>query len=345
MCFFLKNCLHRYSAVERRAAHDEVTVSGRRYHQFPLQSEALYQNNVAAYNSNSTATDQYIPSALPTQLYASYHQFPHHSSNPAAPAQHTTSGSHQQVPAAYFPSQNEALHQDNVAPHNSNPTATDQYIPSALPTQPYASYHQFSDHSSNPAAAPVSDSHQQVPAAYPRLQTEARHQDSATQYNSNLMALAQYASSVLQTQVPVHYDQSSLPGAQYQYSADAYSSKTAAPVQYTRSVFQSQTQATYLPQQREVLYQHNVAPYYSYPTVQAQYASIPQPQVSATSFPLQNEALHQVNVAAYNSNPMAAADHYTPSGRQPEVLGHAVPDGSAHTASYFPYSAADHPSR
>lgn len=181
------------------------------------------------------------------------------------------------------------IYQYNPAPYYPNATATDEYTPSVSQSQPSASFHQLPSrsrlyqdsivaHSSNPAApvqyTTTSDYWQHGHEPYLPLQKEA----SLTVYNSNLIANTQYASSVLQTRAPVPYDQSSLQGAQYQASV------VAAPTQYTTSVLQPQVQVTYLPLQREALYQHNVAPYNSNPTtVPAQYTSISQPR---------DEALH-----------------------------------------------------
>lgn len=151
--------------------------------------------------------------------------------------------------------------------HNSNSAATDLYTPyPQLPSHGRQYQDSIAAHSSNTAApiqSTTSDYPQQVDATYYPLQREASHQDNAL--NSNLMAVAQYASSVLQRLEPVPYDHSSLRGTQYQ---------------------------------------DNVVPYNSHPIVPPQSAPIWQPQASALNLPLQSEASHQVNMAAYNSNPI-----------------------------------------
>lgn len=206
--------------------------------------------------------------------------------------------------------------------HNSNSAATNLYTPyPQLPSQGREYQDSIAAHSSN-SAAPVqcttSGYPQQVDAAYFPLQREASHQDNA--FNSNLMAVAQYASSVLQRLEPVPYDQSSLRGTQYHGGIQR-------EAQYTIP----DSQAAYLPPQREALYQDNVVPYNSHPTVLAQSHSVWQPQASALNLPLQSEASHQANMAAYNSNPIVAAPNIPV--RQPEVLPYA----SAPVPSYYPY--------
>lgn len=62
--------------MEQRAPRDVVNILERQYLQLPLQREALYQDNVAAYNSNMTSTAQYTSSVMQTQVPAPYHQLP-----------------------------------------------------------------------------------------------------------------------------------------------------------------------------------------------------------------------------------------------------------------------------
>ncbi|XP_057791497.1 uncharacterized protein LOC131008583 [Salvia miltiorrhiza] len=197
-----------------------------------------------------------------------------------------------------LPLQRESPYQDNPASYYPNSTATDQNTPSVLPLLG----RQYQD-SSTPAAPLhyTSGYWQHGHESYFPISTEASLQGSVTAYNSNLVATAQCASSVM-TRAPVPYDQSSLQGPQYQESVAAqgpqyqdsvaaYSSKPAVLTPYTTSVVQPQVQATYLSLQREALYQDNVVPYNSNPTVPAQYTSILQPRGSATNFPFQGEAL------------------------------------------------------
>lgn len=243
----------RYTTMEQRAPHDGVTISERQYHQLPQQREALYQDNVAAYNSystatdkyaydsNSTATDQYTPSVLQTHLSASYHQLPlqgrqyqdsiaAYNSNPAAPDQHTTSDSWQQVPAAYLPLHNEASHQDNVTAYHSNLIALAQY---------------------------ASSDQQQVPVPYDQSTLRGtQYQDSVDAYSSNPAAPAQYTPSVLQPQVQDTYlllQREAL----YQENAAPYN-PNPVPAQHT-SITQPQVSGV------------NVAAYNANPMAVAQY--------------------------------------------------------------------------
>ncbi|KAI3455152.1 hypothetical protein Pfo_011815 [Paulownia fortunei] len=121
----------RYLTIEKRAPRDQVTVLERQYHQLPLQREALYQDNVAAYNSNLAAPAHYTSSVTQPQVPAPYHHLPlqrgsqyqdsmvAYNSKPAAPAQYTAS----------------AVYRDNVVAYNSYPAASAQYTSSFMQPQ------------------------------------------------------------------------------------------------------------------------------------------------------------------------------------------------------------------
>ncbi|KAK6147985.1 hypothetical protein DH2020_018897 [Rehmannia glutinosa] len=109
------NLERRYLTIDERAPRDQVTIMERQYHQLPLQREALYQDNVAAYNP--AAPSLYASSSVTQpQVHAPYHPLPlqrgsqyedsvvAYNSNPTAPSQYTASAIYRDNVVAYVPS-------------------------------------------------------------------------------------------------------------------------------------------------------------------------------------------------------------------------------------------------